>query len=567
MNRTSPPIPGTAAEALLMRMKACGIEYLFANGGTDFAPIIEAFARGSTSGLDMPEPVVVTHETAAVAMAHGYYLATGRPQAVMVHVNVGLANSAMGLINAASENIPLFMLAGRTPITEFDRTGARMTPIQYGQEMRDQGALVRESVKWDYELRYPEQAALLVERALSIAMSEPRGPVYLGLPREPLAEPWPGNLPVDGPVQAPSGALHPDPEQIAQVAALISGSARPLIVVQRSDPGGDFSRALSAFANDHAIPVAEFRGLRNVLATRDPMAAGSSIGPLVRDADPVIVIDAPVPWIQRDVQPANDAAVVHIGPDPHFSQIPVRSFRTDIAIQSSPLAAIQALAKAMSGAAGRNADRHAEIAARNAARLDETRARAFSGNGAPMTPGFLAACLSDAMGGNDVVFSELGAPLEGMDLKEPNTGFTPPFSGGLGWGMPAALGAALADRDRVSIATVGDGSYIFANPVACHQVAEALGLPLLTIVSNNGIWNAVRRAAVNVYPEGKAAHMNRMPITSLEPVPDCIAVAKASRGWARRVERGDDLPGALAEAMNVVRREKRQALLEVKVSY
>lgn len=567
MNRTSPPIPGTAAEALLMRMKACGIEYLFANGGTDFAPIIEAFARGSTSGLDMPEPVVVTHETAAVAMAHGYYLATGRPQAVMVHVNVGLANSAMGLINAASENIPLFMLAGRTPITEFDRTGARMTPIQYGQEMRDQGALVRESVKWDYELRYPEQAALLVERALSIAMSEPRGPVYLGLPREPLAEPWPGNLPVDGPVQAPSGALHPDPEQIAQVAALISGSARPLIVVQRSDPGGDFSRALSAFANDHAIPVAEFRGLRNVLATRDPMAAGSSIGPLVRDADPVIVIDAPVPWIQRDVQPANDAAVVHIGPDPHFSQIPVRSFRTDIAIQSSPLAAIHALAKAMGGAAGRNADRHAEIAARNAARLDETRARAFSGNGAPMTPGFLAACLSDAMGGNDVVFSELGAPLEGMDLKEPNTGFTPPFSGGLGWGMPAALGAALADRDRVSIATVGDGSYIFANPVACHQVAEALGLPLLTIVSNNGIWNAVRRAAVNVYPEGKAAHMNRMPITSLEPVPDCIAVAKASRGWARRVERGDDLPGALAEAMNVVRREKRQALLEVKVSY
>ena len=567
MNRTSPPIPGTAAEALLMRMKACGIEYLFANGGTDFAPIIEAFARGSTSGLDMPEPVVVTHETAAVAMAHGYYLATGRPQAVMVHVNVGLANSAMGLINAASENIPLFMLAGRTPITEFDRTGARMTPIQYGQEMRDQGALVRESVKWDYELRYPEQAALLVERALSIAMSEPRGPVYLGLPREPLAEPWPGNLPVDGPVQAPSGALHPDPEQIAQVAALISGSARPLIVVQRSDPGGDFSRALSAFANDHAIPVAEFRGLRNVLATRDPMAAGSSIGPLVRDADPVIVIDAPVPWIQRDVQPANDAAVVHIGPDPHFSQIPVRSFRTDIAIQSSPLAAIHALAKAMGGAAGRNADRHAEVAARNAARLDETRARALAGNGAPMTPGFLAACLSDAMGGNDVVFSELGAPLEGMDLKEPNTGFTPPFSGGLGWGMPAALGAALADRDRVSIATVGDGSYIFANPVACHQVAEALGLPLLTIVSNNGIWNAVRRAAVNVYPEGKAAHMNRMPITSLEPVPDCIAVAKASRGWARRVERGDDLPGALAEAMNVVRREKRQALLEVKVSY
>ena len=567
MNRTSPPIPGTAAEALLMRMKACGIEYLFANGGTDFAPIIEAFARGSTSGLDMPEPVVVTHETAAVAMAHGYYLATGRPQAVMVHVNVGLANSAMGLINAASENIPLFMLAGRTPITEFDRTGARMTPIQYGQEMRDQGALVRESVKWDYELRYPEQAALLVDRALSIAMSEPRGPVYLGLPREPLAEPWPENLPVDGPVQAPSGALHPDPEQIARVAELVSESANPLIVVQRSDPEGDFSRALSAFANDHAIPVAEFRGLRNVLATGDPMAAGSAVGPLVREADLVIVVDAPVPWIQRNVQPADGASVVHIGPDPHFSHMPVRSFRTDIAIQCSPLAAIGALARAMEGEAGRNADRHADIAGRNAARLAEARTGALAGNGGPMTPAFVAACLSDAMDENDVVFSELGAPLEAMDLKGPNTGFTPPFSGGLGWGMPAALGAALADRGRVSVASVGDGSYIFANPVACHQVAESLQLPLLTIVSNNGIWNAVRRAAVAVYPNGEAARMNRMPITSLAPVPDCVGIARASRGWARSVERGDDLPGALAEAMTCVREEKRQALLEVKVSY
>ena len=312
------PVPKTAAEALLMRMKHCGIDYIFANGGTDFAPIIEAFARGTTAGLPMPEPVVVTHETAAVAMAHGYYLVTGRPQAVMVHVNVGLANSVMGLINAASENIPLFMLAGRTPITEFERTGARMTPIQYGQEMRDQTGLVRESVKWDYELRYPEQAALLVDRALSIAMSEPRGPVYLGLPREPLAEPWPATLAVDGPVQAPTGVLHPDPDQIARVADLIASAKDPLIAVQRSDPDGEFSRALSAFANDHAIPVAEFRGMRNVLASRDPMASGSAIGPLLKRADLVIVIDAPVPWVQKNVQPRDGRPGGSYRPRPAF---------------------------------------------------------------------------------------------------------------------------------------------------------------------------------------------------------------------------------------------------------
>src|SRR5262245_32990019 len=130
---TIPEPPTIAAEAPLMRLKAHGIDYLFANGGTDFAPIIEAYVTGGAKGAAMPQPLIIPHETAAVAMAHGYYLATGRPQAVMVHVNVGLANCIMGLINAASENIPMVVLAGRTPVTEYQRLGARMTPIKIWQ--------------------------------------------------------------------------------------------------------------------------------------------------------------------------------------------------------------------------------------------------------------------------------------------------------------------------------------------------------------------------------------------------------------------------------------------------
>ena len=119
-------------------------------------------------------------------MAHGYFLATGRPQAVMVHVNVGLANTVMGVINAARDNVPLLLLSGRTPAGEGGRTGSRDLPIHWGQEMRDQGAMVREVVKWDYELRLPEQVPELIDRALAIAMSPPMGPVYLSLPREVL---------------------------------------------------------------------------------------------------------------------------------------------------------------------------------------------------------------------------------------------------------------------------------------------------------------------------------------------------------------------------------------------
>ena len=93
--------PVTAAESYLGTLGARGIGYLFANGGTDFAPIVEAYARGKALGWRLPEPVIVPHENMGVAMAHGYTMVTGRAQAMMVHVGMGTANSINGLINAA----------------------------------------------------------------------------------------------------------------------------------------------------------------------------------------------------------------------------------------------------------------------------------------------------------------------------------------------------------------------------------------------------------------------------------------------------------------------------------
>ena len=558
--------PANAAEALLRRLKHNGVDYLFGNAGTDFAPVIEGYAR--TTGADklMPEPLVIPHETAAIAMAHSYYLMTGRPQAAMVHVNVGLANALMGVINAASENIPLIMMAGRTPITEHDRLGARMTPIQYGQEMRDQSGMVRESVKWDYELRYPEQAANLADRAMAIAMSEPRGPVFLSLPREPLADAWPEGLPIDGPMQAIPSPPQADAGAVEEAAAALTGAKNPLIICQRSDPEGRTAAALSALADRYALPVVEFLVIRNVLPSSHPMQSGYDVGPYLDKADVILVVDSQVPWIQRNVQPAEGAKVIHIGADPLFSRMPVRSFRNDLAITGDPASTLVAIDQAMDGKAGDVSARYAEIKERNEARRAQMAERALSGNGSPMSPAFVSRCISDAMDEDAVSFHELGAPPPFFDFAGPNRYFNPPFSGGLGWGVPAALGASLANPDRLSIACVGDGSYMFANPVACHQVAEAMNLPILTIVLNNGIWNAVRRAALNVYPEGEAAKANTMPLTALDPSPDYCAIAGASRAWSEKVERGEDLPGALERAIHVIRTEKRQALLELQVA-
>ena len=294
------------------------------------------------------------------------------------------------------------------------------------------------------------------------------------------------------------------------------------------------------------------------------MHGGFDAGAWLDDADVVLAIDTEVPWIQRHQSPSTNAKVIHLGIDPMFTRMPVRSYQNDLSITSDPAAGVEALGAAMSGAG--NTERFDAIKEKNCLRRADLMERALNGNGSPMTPAFVATCLSDVLGEDGRVFNELGAPALFMDLKKSNQAISNPLSGGLGWGLPAALGASLAHPDRLNIACVGDGSYIFSNPVACHQIAESHNLPVLIIVMNNGIWNAVRRAARNVYPEGTAEKLNVMPLTSLQPMPDFCRIAEASRAHGERIEKGGDLPGALDRALSIIRGEKRHVLLDIMVS-
>ena len=139
-----------AAEDYLDALAAHGIDHLFCNPGTDFAPIVEAFARAARTNRKVPRPMVVPHENAALSMAHGYTMVTGKPQAVMLHTNVGTANSINMLIDASRDRIPLLLTSGRTPFTESGPSGARNVHIHWAQEMYDQAGMLREVVKWDY---------------------------------------------------------------------------------------------------------------------------------------------------------------------------------------------------------------------------------------------------------------------------------------------------------------------------------------------------------------------------------------------------------------------------------
>ena len=560
----------TAGAALMARLKTLGVDVVFANSGTDFPPIIEGIAEAKAKGMPMPLTLIMPVESAAMGMAHGYTLATGRPQAVMIHTNVGLANTTLGAINAACEQIPLLLIGGRTPVMEKGRFGARTVPIGWGQEMLDQASLVREACKWDYELRFPEQINDVLDRAHGISTSLPRGPVYVSLPREVLCE----KISTEGGARRPqmqAAFVAPHASQLARAAELLASAEHPVIFAQRGAGDAHAFAVLGELAEEWGIPVCQYWATQLAVPTDHPMAAGPDPRPLLEAADVILVIAALAPWAPNDREPREDAEIIHLGPDPLQSRQAARNFRCDIGltgdIAPTILALREALDERLSGRRARNSKRAEAVARINAADREKRFARAKAGrNAQALSKAWVSHALAEMVDGTGAaIFNELGLQLPYMRLDHAKAWFDGPLSGGLGWGFPAALGFKLAEPERPVIAAMGDGSYIFANPTACHQIAEAHGLSIVVIVMNNSEWAAVRHSVTGMYPDGYAARGNSMPLTSLEPSPDFVRVAQASRAWARKVATAGELETAFTEALAHTNAKKGLALIEVTI--
>ncbi|OIQ31881.1 MAG: acetolactate synthase [Alphaproteobacteria bacterium MedPE-SWcel] len=564
----------TAGGAIFGKLKALGVEYVFANSGTDFPPIIEGLVEARRAGMDLPTPVTVPHEHAAVSMAHGYWQMTGRPQAVLLHTNVGLSNGATAAINAWCDQVPMILMSGRTPVTEHSRFGARTVPIGWGQEMFDQEALVRETTKWHYELRFADQISEVMDRAWAICNSTPKGPIYLSLPREVLCESCPPEG-LDRPSRIAPVVTAPDATALARAAEALRRAEAPLVIAQRGAGGAVGFSALQQLCETHALPLSHYWSNQLSLPLSHPMQVGADPGPWLAEADVVLVLDALAPWFPDKVTLRDDVTVIQAGPDPLFSRTPVRNFPAAITLAGPVETVIGALAREMAGpgpqAAHLSARRDRITAASKAARA-EVVSTAEAGCTAPMSKDWVSLCLGRAIraqaaqGRNATVFHELGCPLMPLDLDQPGSYFQEPHSGGLGWGLPAAIGAQMADTDRLVFATMGDGSYMFANPTACHLVAEAHEVPVIVLVLNNEEWGAVRHSVEGLYPEGAARAANEVPLTSLRPSPDFTMTAAASRAWTETVTDGADLPGALDRAIAVATAERRQVVLNIAIA-
>lgn len=557
------------AETYLQTLSQHGVEFLFANAGTDFAPIIEGYVTLGQRGIEVPRPVMASHENIAISMAIGSWMVTGRMQACMVHVNVGTANAVCGLLNAARGNVPVLFTAGRTPITESGQFGSRNLGVHWTQEMFDQAGMVREAVKWEYELRAAVQLEDVVRRAVQVANAYPKGPVYLTLPREVLAAKTDVSTPASSKSQK---ALISPPSLSADTAKdllrMIGRSKTPLIITSQLGYDRKATSLLSEFIDATGVAVVEVSPSCVSLSSDHPLHAGYDPYALLGEADLVLVMDCPVPWIPDRVKLTPAAKVVHIGVDPLFSSLPMRSFECDMACYSTAGEALEQLIAALQVVelpVGSVERRKRQIGELNAARRKKAADHlATVKSQKPIHPAWVAHCIGECVGEDTILLRESPqlSPAY-LNLKRVGSSYSGHFAGGLGWGLGAAIGAKLAAPEATVIAVEGDGSYIFSTPIAAHHSALENDAPFLTIIMDNHGWNEVHAATTHVYPRGNAAGANKAePLTYFSNDLRLERAVEAVGGTSFRVEDPAELRTTLAKGLEIVR-GGRQAVVSI----
>ncbi len=563
-----------AAETYVRALLDQGVDCLFLNPGTDTFPVQEALSKLEQQGERVPRTVLCLFEVVALAAAHGYYAATGRPQAVLVHVDVGTQNLGGMVHNAQRGRAAVLISAGRTPYTsDAGQRGTRDTYIHWLQEQFDQHGIVRNYVKWDYELRRPDQMREVVARAFQIAASDPPGPVYLTLPRENLMASG-----ADGQAPARAGSAPPsllgtgDPDALGDVAERLVRAERPLVLTSTTGRTRQGFEGLVRLAELLALPVVEWRTRANFPAT-NPLHQGFRPQGLIESADLLLILDQDVPYILTQTGPPADATVVHIDLDPVKERIPLWSFPLTLPVRADTARALPFLADRVEALLTDDVRRRVEarrtaLTARHQER-DAARARRAeqASRQRPIAVEWLGACVGalqreapECVFANEALTSEV-VLWEHLDLDRPETLFGSGGSG-LGWGLGGALGVKLAMPDRPVVAVVGDGSFVFGEPLAALWAAKVCNAPILVVIFNNGTYNATKGPLSRAYPDGHSVRGNHFVGVHLLPAPRYDLLAQVVDCEGERIEDPAEVLPALRRGLAHVR-AGRSAIVDV----
>ena len=566
----------TASSDLLQGLVDLGIEYLFCNLGTDHAPLIEEMAHWREQGRAFPKLILCPHENTAVHMAGGYAVATGRGQAVLVHVDAGTANAAMGLHNLCRTRIPVLLIAGRAPMTTFDDvTGGRDTYVHFIQEPFDQASVVRPYVKWEYNLAWPSMAHEVVSRAGAVMQSDPTGPVYLTLPREVLA------APVDAASvgayghqnHLPVRAQGADPSAVRAIAEQLMRSDNPMLVTAYAGRNREAPALIEKLAVVCGMRVCEFNTIYMNIRRDSPYFAGYNPAAFTEQADFGLMVDVDVPWIPKTTRVNPNAYWAQLDVDAIKRDIPMWGFPLNARIEGDSVRLIAQLIEIIESSA--TPEFKTKAAARGLALKTahaQNRQKAASlaqarGVVNAINPHYLCAVMGQKIDLHDVVLNEAirntMAVFEQIPREVPGSlmGLS---GGGLGFSAGTALGIKLAQAKNRVIHFVGDGSFYFSNPSSVYSVANQYGLPILTVLLDNGGWSAVKESTLRMYPQGEAKSTNQFA-SDLGYATDFAAIAEAAGAHGERLTDPEQVEAAIERCLAALD-AGRSALLHVRIT-
>lgn len=555
------------ASLLLETVRDFGVDYVFMNMGIDLVSVSDAFASFKADGVDAPKPILVPHEFVAVSVAHGYYLGTGKAQAVLVYSIPGLANAHGAIVNAFKARVPLLLISGRTPLTE-KGPFARDLFIDWAQESRDLAGMVREHVKWDYTIPTSENISPAIGRAFKIANSTPRGPVYVILPREVISKEIKEPRIVQ-PIKFSAAAESvPDEAVVKKIARVLVDAENPLVITSRLGRNPDAVGLLVELAGAITSPVIEFPKLYMNFPSSNPLHLGYDPSLFLPKADTVLVVESDAPWIPKLTEPSSGATVIHLDEEPVYPDYLYRGFEVDISAKGAISPTLNLLLREVKELTKQESQGHRrerlgalnEIheGQRKAARIAVEKLR----DGKPIGKNWVSAQLQAVKGPNTIVVNEYDLNPAILDFDQPGTYFSESPAGCLGGGLGMALGLKMAKPGTEVIGCVGEGSYIFGNPIAAHWVSAAYHFPYLTVVFDDHAYSSVKQELLTLHPDGAAAKTGTYPGLELHYKIDFRKYVEAVGGVGLRVEDPAELASTLRVALNHVR-SGTQAVVDV----
>ncbi|KAF8249891.1 thiamine diphosphate-binding protein [Wilcoxina mikolae CBS 423.85] len=558
----------TASFAFFEALWEAGVTHCFVNLGSDHPSILEAMVKGQRETPDkFPKIITCPNEMVALSAAHGMALTTGKVQAVIVHVDVGTQGLAAAVHNASMGRAPVLIFAGLSPFTlEGEMRGSRTEFIHWTQDVHDQRQIVAQYCRYTAEIKTGRNIKQMVNRALSFAMSDPKGPVYLVGAREVMEEDiepyaldqsvWtpiaPAALPEDG-VRSISDALlaAKDPLVITGYCGRNEDAVGEL--VKLVDSTG--ARVLDTLGSDMCFP-ADHRAFLGVKY---------GVHEKIETADVILLLDVDIPYIQTRCKPSANALIYHIDVDPLKQQMPVfyvaakERYRADAATSLKQLNAYIATKKVLT-----NGSRVSELNQELKARKEQVAIDEVPREDGLLTANFLMGSVRDAVANKNPLYMIEAVTMTGIVFDHlrptaPGSVFNS-GAGGLGWFGGAAVGAKLGllhtGQSKFVTAVVGDGTFIFSVPSSVYWMSRRYNIPFLTIVLNNSGWNAPRKSAQLVHPDGYTASATNGELNiSFDPSPDYAGIAIAAAGgqiWGGTVKNVEELEVKLKEAIAAV---------------